>query len=183
MDTCDGFGSRIRAIRRTLCIPRGGSLPDAERRRLLADLQSRKATVTDTAALREIDAKLAVLARQPAAAESERAVDISAVDFGSLILLGLPFEVSSADGRMMEAKLSAAAEKPVFVACYTGGYDGYLPSGAPLCAESNYQDFASRYPPQIRQTLFQCVKSCIDALGKMKTEKTAKGNVYEQPIS
>ena len=110
-------------------------------------------------------------------------MDISAVDFGSLILLVLPFEVSSADGRMMEAKLSAAAEKPVFVACYTGGYDGYLPSGAPLCAESNYQDFASRYPPQIRQTLFQCVKSCIDALGKMKTEKTAKGNVYEQPIS
>ena len=183
VDTCDGFGSRIRAIRRTLCIPRGGSLPDAERRRLLVDLQSRKAAVTDTAALREIDAKLAVLARQPAAAESERAVDISAVDFGSLILLGLPFEVSSADGRMMEAKLSAAAEKPVFVACYTGGYDGYLPSGAPLCADSNYQDFASRYPPQIRQTLFQCVKSCIDALGKMKTEKTAKGNVYEQPIS
>lgn len=171
MEPCGGFGSNIRAARRTLHISRGGSLPDAERGRLMAELQRRKAAVTDAAALREIDAKCAVLARQASAAEPDRAVDISAVDFGALILLGLPFEVSSADGQKMEAELSAAAKKPAFLACYTGGYDGYLPSGAPLDADSSYQDFASRYPPQIRQTLLQCAKRCIDELGEHETRE------------
>lgn len=154
------FGRSIRSVRQTLRVMRGGSLHGAERDAMLTILHKRKNACSDTAAARELDAKIAVLER-PAVESAYREVDISAVDLGPLILLGLPFEVSSKDGSTIEAELSSILKKPVYVVCYTGGYDGYLPSGAPLHVDSSYSDFASRYAPQVREQILQCAKRCL----------------------
>ncbi len=157
------FGHSFRAVRQTLRVMRGGSLCSAERETMLTILYKRKNACSDTAAKRELDAKIAVLER-PTVESAYREVDISAVDLGPLILMGLPFEVSSKDGRTVEAELSAIMKKPVYVVCYTGGYDGYLPSGTPLHVDSSYPDFASRYAPQAREQILQCAKRCLTNL-------------------
>ena len=73
----------------------------------------------------------------------------------------LPFEVDSKDGDELQSILTQAAGKPVYLLCYTGGYDGYLPSGKPLSADSSYEDFASRYFPQSRGQVWESAKKCV----------------------
>jgi hypothetical protein len=118
----------------------------------------------DPAEKRELESKLAVLERPPAEPEPDREVELTVADFGSIILIGLPFEASSGDGAAIERELSAAAGRPVYAVCYTGGYDGYLPSGEPLSAASSYQDVASRYEPSLRARLLERARGCIGSL-------------------
>ena len=66
-----------------------------------------------------------------------------------------------ADGSDLEYILSQIAGQDVHLVCYTFGYDGYLPSGAPLNAESSYEDIASRYLPQSREQVWECAKQCV----------------------
>ena len=88
-------------------------------------------------------------------------IRIGAVNFGKYIFLGVPFEVDYADGLQLEQSLSQIAGQDVHLVCYTFGYDGYLPSGAPLSAESSYEDIASRYLPESRQQVWECAKQCV----------------------
>ena len=90
-----------------------------------------------------------------------RIIRIGAVNFGNYILLGLPFEVDYADGLDLEQTLSQVAGQQVYLVCYSFGYDGYLPSGAPLSAESSYEDIASRYLPESRAQVWECAKQCV----------------------
>ena len=95
------------------------------------------------------------------AAEKNRRIRVAAVDFGPFALLSLPFEVDHKDGDEIEAILTEIAQKPVYLLCYTGGYDGYLPSGKPLSVDSSYEDIASRYLPESREQVWECAKQCV----------------------
>ena len=113
--------------------------------------------------LREYDSILAVLER-PEAAPQQRALCISAAHLGSCILLGSPFEMDHADSVALEALLSDIAGLPVYLICYTGGAESYLPSGAPLTENSTYEDFAALYAPESRETVWRFAEECVREL-------------------
>ena len=145
----------------TISLSRSGGIDGEERDALLQQLRKMAAECADPQAWREYDSRIAVLERQNVKPEAARRILVSAVDFSAFALVSLPFEADSADGEEIEALLSEAAGKPVYLFCYTGGYDGYLPSGKPLTAQSSYEDFASRYKPEARNMVWECAKECI----------------------
>ena len=155
------FGQEIRTAEKVVYLSRSASLSGALRESILAALQQKAAECTDPQALREYDSRIAVLERSAVGAEKNRMIRIGAVNFGNYILLGVPFEVDYADGLELEQTLSQIAGQAVHLVCYTFGYDGYLPSGAPLSAESSYEDIASRYLPESREQVWECTKQCV----------------------
>ena len=155
------FGEKIRTAEKVVYLSRSASLSGELRENILSALRQKAAECTDPQALREFDSRIAVLERSAVAAEKNRMIRIGAVNFGNYILLGVPFEVDYADGLDLEQTLSEIAGQPVYLVCYTFGYDGYLPSGAPLSAESSYEDIASRYLPESRAQVWECAKQCI----------------------
>ncbi len=157
VDALDG----IRASRKQITLSRGAGPEGAQRTELMDALRQLMAQCRDSQMLREYDSRLAVLERQNVTAEPARIVEICAVDMGAFTLLGIPFELDSGDCTVMERALWDVAGKPVYVQCYTGGYDGYLPSGAPLTINSSYEDIASRYMPESREQVLECAKQCI----------------------
>lgn len=158
-ETCAALD--IRTCAETLYLSRPGGLEGETKEKLLAALREKAAACIDKQAWREYDSRIAVLERKNVQPEPEKPVYISAADFGPFVLVTLPFETGSEDCEQLEASLSAEAGKPVYLICYCGGYDGYLPSGAPLTADSSYEDIASRYGEGTRQKVWECAKQCI----------------------
>lgn len=155
------FGETIRTAEQVVYLSRSASLSGELRESILTALRQKIAECTDPQALREYDSRLAVLERSAVGAEKNRMIRIGAVNFGSCIFVGVPFEVDYADGLDLENTLSAVAGKPVHLVCYSFGYDGYLPSGAPLSAESSYEDIASRYLPESRAQVWESARQCV----------------------
>ena len=156
-----GFGESIRTAERVIYLSRSASLSGELRESILSALRQKAAECMDPQTLREYDSRIAVLERSAVGAEKNRMIRIGAVNFGDWILLGVPFEVDYADGLELEQTLSQIARQAVHLVCYTFGYDGYLPSGAPLSAESSYEDIASRYLPESRAQVWECAKQCV----------------------
>ncbi len=157
----DSFGAKICAAQEEILLSRAASLDGEERVALLTALREKHDACEDVQMRREYDSRIAVLERASVAAEKDRRIHIAAVDFGPFALASVPFEVDSKDGNELEAILSETAQKPVYLLCYTGGYDGYLPSGKPLSVNSSYEDIASRYLPQSREQVWECAKRCV----------------------
>ncbi len=157
----DTFGQTIYTAQKDIFLERSASLGGSELAALLSAFRQKAAQCDDVQARREYDAIIAVLEREGVSAEPRRPIRIAAADFGPYALLSLPFEVDSADGSQLEQLLCAAAQKDVYLLCYAGGYDGYLPSGKPLSAESSYEDIASRYLPKARDAVWEGAKQCI----------------------
>ena len=157
----EDFGTRIAAAEVPAELPCAADFDPVRRQMLLAQLKKKLTECTDLQAAREYDARLAVLERPPAQREKSRTVRVCAVDFGPFVLVGVPFEVDYADGLALEQVAAAAAGKSAFLVCYTGGYESYLPSGAPLTAESSYEDIAAVYLPEARALLRQAVEDCV----------------------
>ncbi len=155
------FGVRIGTSQEDIFLSRGASLDGAERLSLLTALREIHEACDDPQMRREYDSRIAVLERDSVAAEKDRKIRIAALDFGPFMLASLPFEVDSKDGCELECLLTAEAQKPVYLLCYTGGYDGYLPSGKPLSVNSSYEDFASRYLPESRRQVWESAKQCV----------------------
>ena len=155
------FGKEIKTAERVVYLSRSASLRGEEKDAILTALRQKAAACTDLQALREFDSRIAVLERSAVGAEKNRMIRIGAVNFGGTILVGVPFEVDYADGSDLEHILSQIAGQDVHLVCYTFGYDGYLPSGAPLTAESSYEDIASRYLPESREQVWECAKQCV----------------------
>ena len=155
------FGETIRTAEKVVYLSRSASLSGELRESILSALRQKAAECTDPQALREYDSRIAVLERSAVGAEKNRMIRIGAVNFGNYILLGLPFEVDYADGQSLEQTLRQVAGQEVHLVCYSFGYDGYLPSGAPLSAESSYEDIASRYLPESRAQVWECAKQCV----------------------
>ena len=155
------FGETIRTAEQVVYLSRSASLSGELRESILTALRQKIAECTDPQALREYDSRLAVLERSAVGAEKNRMIRIGAVNFGSCIFVGVRFDVDDADGLDLENTLSAVAGKPVHLVCYSFGYDGYLPSGAPLSAESSYEDIASRYLPESRAQVWESAKQCV----------------------
>ena len=155
------FGKEIRTAEQVIYLSRSASLSGELRESILTALRQKMSECDDPQAKREYDSRIAVLERSAVGAEKNRMIRIGAVNFGSYILVGVPFEVDYADGLELEQTLSAIAGQTVLLACYSFGYDGYLPSGAPLSAESSYEDIASRYLPESRAQVWECAKQCV----------------------
>ena len=155
------FGTNIRTAEQVVYLSRSASLSGQLRESILSALRQKAAECTDPQALREYDSRIAVLERSAVGAEKNRMIRIGAVNFGNCIWVGVPFEVDYADGLDLEHTLSQIAGVDVRLVCYTFGYDGYLPSGAPLSAESSYEDIASRYLPESRGQVWECAKQCV----------------------
>ncbi len=152
-----GFGERIRPIARELVLPYGNGVRGDQRLGLLEELRQKAADCTDKAALRELDACIAVLERGDRVLPQTRTVTVAACDLGSRLLLALPFEVAQADGAQLEREAAALCEKPAYLICYCGGYDGYLPHAQ---TGVNYQDLATGYLPEARKQIWQGVLDC-----------------------
>lgn len=161
-----GFGARIAAAELLVELPCAADFAPEQRQQLLTEIRQKLAACTDTQAAREYDSRLAVLERPPVQREKSRAVRVCAVDLGPCVLTGLPFEIDFADAVAMENTLAAAAGKPVFAVCYTGGCESYLPSGAPLTADSSYEDIASVYLPESRRLLLEAALECVRRCAK-----------------
>lgn len=155
------FGTEIKTAEKAVYLSRSASLSGDLRENILSALRQKMAECTDPQARREYDSRIAVLERSAVGAEKNREIRIGAVNLGSCILVGVPFEVDYADGLELEQKLTKTAGKTVHLICYTFGYDGYLPSGAPLSADSSYEDIASRYLPESRAQVWECAKQCV----------------------
>ena len=145
--TDEAFGRTISIRKKTLELQRGPGADAAERERLAACFRKKSAECEDENERREYDSILCLLARGDAEAEPARPVDLTVADFGTAVLAGLPFEVRHDDALRMEKTLTEAAGRPVWLAAYCGGYDGYLAGGDKLSENSSYEDFASRYLP------------------------------------
>ena len=155
------FGCEIKTAEKVVYLSRSASLDGELRESILSALRQKMAACTDSQARREYDSRIAVLERSAVGAEKNREIRIGAVNLGGFILVGVPFEVDYADGLNLEQTLSQIAGQDVRLVCYTFGYDGYLPSGAPLSAESSYEDIASRYLPESRRQVWECAKQCV----------------------
>ena len=155
------FGATISCAEEDIFLSRSAGLDGQEREELLKALRERMDACEDVQMKREYDSRIAVLERAVAAAEKDRKIHVAAVDFGPFIYISLPFEVDNKDGNELQLILSEAAGKPVYLICYTGGYDGYLPSGKPLSIDSSYEDIASRYLPQSRGQVWESAKKCV----------------------
>ena len=70
-------------------------------------------------------------------------------------------DLTMADAEKLEREMSRICGWRVYVICYTGGYDGYLPSGRPITADSNYQDIASPYAPEAIGILYREIESMV----------------------
>ena len=155
------FGATISCAEEDIYLCRSASLDGEERTNLLNALREKIETCEDPQMRREYDSRMAVLERASVGAEKDRKIHVAAVDFGPFIYISLPFEVDNRDGNELQLSLSEAAGKPVYLVCYTGGYDGYLPSGKPLSIDSSYEDIASRYLPQSRGQVWESAKKCV----------------------
>ncbi len=155
------FGATISCAEEDIFLSRSASLDGEERLSLLNALREKTEACEDAQMRREYDSRMAVLERASVGAEKDRKIRVAAVDFGPFIYLSLPFEVDNKDGNELQSILSDAAGKPVYLICYTGGYDGYLPSGKPLSIDSSYEDIASRYLPQSRGQVWESARKCV----------------------
>lgn len=151
------FGSVISTAAQTLTLPYGSAVRGEERVRLLEDLRLQAETCSDQAALRELDACIAVLERGERVLPRTRTVTVAACDLGTRLLLALPFEVAQEDGARLEREAAALCGKPAHLLCYCGGYDGYLPHET---TGINYQDLATGYPPEARSMIWNGLLDC-----------------------
>ena len=79
----------------------------------------------------------------------------------TLILLGIPFEYAQKDAVRLAGGIRLSTGKNVWLRCYTGGYEGYLPSGRRLDRDSGYEDMASPYAAESKLILAETVMEMI----------------------
>ena len=145
----------------TVELPQSQPLCPQDAERLRQEVSARLEECPDAARQRELRSILAVLNRPPRPREKTRLVDIRGAFLLGTVLIGLPFEMNMAFGADLEREMSRICGWPVNVICYTGGYDGYLPSGKPITAVSNYQDIASPYAPEAIGILYREIESMV----------------------
>ncbi len=147
--------AELAVLKRSIQLPQRRDFSAEERETLKKAFTLRLSQLTDSAAKREIESCLLVLDRPSKALAPYREIEMGLVKLGDVLLLTLPFEMGSADGQAMERLITDATGLRAWAVCYTGGYEGYLPSGKPLSVESGYQDIASPYPPKAVEILKQ----------------------------
>ena len=156
--------TRFTAQKASVTLPQSQILTEAEKAKLRNEIAAKLSSCPDEAQQREMRSILAVLDRPPRERENTRTVDIHAAYLLGIVLIGLPFEMNSGDAALLEREMSLICNRPVYVICYTGGYDGYLPSGRPISADSNYQDIASPYAPETIPFLYHTIEIMVRTL-------------------
>ena len=132
-----------------------------EKEKLMESLRERMANAPDQGAEREYNSRLAVLERPTYGTADGRDISVTYFDIGELIIVGMPLEVNYDVGERFKARIEKAAGKKVWMTCYTGGYDGYLPSGRPLDFDSSYEDLAAIYTSDAEEILWRSIEECV----------------------
>lgn len=132
-----------------------------EKEKLMESLRERMANAKDAGAEREFNSRLAVLERPTYGTAEGREIFVTYFDLGEIIIVGLPLEVNYDVGERFKERIEKASGKKVWIACYTGGYDGYLPSGRPLDFDSSYEDLAAIYTSDAEKILWRSIEECV----------------------
>lgn len=132
-----------------------------DKEKLMESLKERMANAKDIGAEREFNSRLAVLERPTYGTADGRDIFVTYFDLGGVILVGFPLEVNYDVGLRFKQRIEAVSKKPVLIACYTGGYDGYLPSGRPLDFDSSYEDLAAIYTSEAEEILWRSIEECV----------------------
>ncbi len=132
-----------------------------EKEKLMASLRERMENAKDEGAHREYNSRLAVLERPTYGTAEGREIFVTYFDLGEVIIVGIPLEVNYDVGERFKARIEEASGKKVWIACYTGGYDGYLPSGRPLDFDSSYEDLAAIYTSDAEEILWRSIEECV----------------------
>lgn len=132
-----------------------------EKERLMESLRERMENAKDAGAEREFNSRLAVLERPTYGTAEGREIFVTYFDIGEVIIVGIPLEVNYDVGERFKERIENASGKKVWIACYTGGYDGYLPSGRPLDFDSSYEDLAAIYTSDAEEILWRSVEECV----------------------
>ena len=72
-------------------------------------------------------------------------VRLGVISLGEIWLCALPFEYASADAALLAERIRQQTGHRAVICCYSNGYEGYLPSGKLLSADSGYEDMASNF--------------------------------------
>lgn len=131
-----------------------------EKQALIQSLKSRIENTADIALKHEFTSRLIVLERPKYGTAQGRDIHVTYMDLGALLIIGLPLETSYEAGERFKQRLSEMTGKPVWIICYTGGYDGYLPSGRPLDFDSSYEDLAAIYSSDAEDIVWRCIEEC-----------------------
>ena len=154
----------LRTVKRSLFLSGAKGLSDEKRKELIALLEEKIENCEENGLKREYQSRLAVLKRPNYGKRSGRNICISVTDAGAFIIVGLPLELNSLQGKKYEELLRKISKKTTWIACYTGGYDGYLPSERPLDFQSNYEDIAAIYQENAQIEVRECIIDCVNEL-------------------
>ncbi|MBQ9832606.1 MAG: neutral/alkaline non-lysosomal ceramidase N-terminal domain-containing protein [Clostridia bacterium] len=144
-----------------LYMPAAKFFSGEEKERLMESLRERMANAKDIGAEREFNSRLAVLERPTYGTAEGRDIFVTYLDLGDLIIVGLPLETNYEAGERFRERLEKTSLKKVWIVCYTGGYDGYLPSGRPLDFDSSYEDLAAIYTSDAEEILWRSIEKCV----------------------
>lgn len=155
------IGIKISSDIQKLYMPPAKFFSGEEKEKLMESLRERMANAPDQGAEREYNSRLAVLERPTYGTAEGRDIYVTYFDIGELIIVGMPLEVNYDVGERFKARIEKAAGKKVWMTCYTGGYDGYLPSGRPLDFDSSYEDLAAIYTSDAEEILWRSIEECV----------------------
>ncbi len=126
-------------------IPPAAFFTAAQRAEILPYLEQKIEDCTDAAQKREYIACHSVLQRVHYGKGKGCDALLGMYTVGEVLFCTLPFEYASGDAKRLKEKLMQQTGKSVVICCYSGGYEGYLPSGRALDRDSGYEDMASGY--------------------------------------
>ena len=110
---CADISEGLATIKRRIVLPQRMDFSDEERKTLKYGFSERLSRMSDPAAKREIESCLLVLNRPPKETSPFRTVEIGLNKIGDVLMLTLPFEMSSVDGEAMEGLLKPIVKEEV----------------------------------------------------------------------
>lgn len=147
-----------------LFIPPAEFFTSAQRAEILPYLEQKIADCADLQQKREYVACRSVLVREHYGEGSGCEVILSICSLGDISLCMMPFEYASVDADELKERLYCETGKRAVICCYSGGYEGYLPSGRPLDKDSGYEDMASCFRYDAKQLVANAFVQLAKAL-------------------
>lgn len=159
-----GCQAGVRFLTRELRIPEARYFSEEEKKRVFCHLEERLASCTDPAQKRDYQACRSVLLRPSYGKKrGDQTVRLSVLSLPGLSYLLMPFEFASADGSALAKAVEARFGGRAVIGCYADGYEGYLPSGRPLDAQSHYEDMASHFVYNAKELVKEAFINMLEA--------------------
>lgn len=150
----------LMADQTSLFIPPAQFFTPAERKEILAYLETKIEACQDSQQKREYISCRSVLQRKHYGQGTGCDAELHVIGLGNLVFCSLPFEYASVDAEVLAKEIGVKFGKIAIICCYSNGYEGYLPSGRPLDRDSGYEDMASGFRSDAKQLV-------AEAFGRM----------------